>query len=44
MIKFLMNIVRYRMGQRAGKKMARAMGLRWMSKPLGVLAGFKATR
>lgn len=44
MIRFLMNVVRFRMGQKAGKKVARSMGLRWISKPLGLLAGIKATR
>lgn len=44
MIRFLMNVFRFRMGQKAGKKVARSMGLRWVSKPIGILAGIKATR
>lgn len=44
MFRFIMNIIRFRVGQKATKKMARGVGLKWLSKPLGLLGGFKATR
>ena len=44
MLKFLGNIIRFRIGQKAAKKTARAIGLKWFSKPIGVLGGIKAVR
>lgn len=44
MFRFLTNVIRFRIGQRAGKKVARRIGLRWMAKPIGLIAGVKATR
>lgn len=44
MFKFLMNIVKFRLGQKAAKKTARSLGLKWFSKPLGVIGGLKSVR
>lgn len=44
MFRFLMNVVRFRIGQKAGKKVARRIGLRWIAKPIGLITGVKATR
>ena len=44
MFRFLINIARFRLGRRAGKKLAKSMGMRWLAKPIGVLSGIKATR
>jgi hypothetical protein len=44
MFRFLMNVIRFRLGQKAGKKVAKRIGLRWMAKPIGLITGVKATR
>lgn len=44
MLKFLGNIIRFRLGQKAAKKTARAVGLKWISKPIGLFGGLKAVR
>lgn len=44
MFKFIWSIVKFRMGQKAAKKTARAIGLKWLSKPVGLIGGLKAVR
>ncbi|MDX1584878.1 MAG: hypothetical protein R3338_14875 [Thermoanaerobaculia bacterium] len=44
MLRFLTNILRFKFGQKAAKKTARAAGLKWLAIPLGLWAGMKAIR
>lgn len=44
MLKFLENIIRFQLGRKAAKKTARAVGLKWIAKPIGLFGGLKAVR
>ncbi|MDX1582394.1 MAG: hypothetical protein R3338_02230 [Thermoanaerobaculia bacterium] len=44
MFRFVINALRFRLGQRAGRKFARSIGLRWLSGPIGFFSGLKALR